>query len=287
MTERLADINTHIAGIRQLRSVVNAMRGIAGARAQQARSQLAAVDDYTQIIAQSIGQVLALAPLEIDGTRATGRSAIVVFCAEQGFAGAYSEHVLNALTMAPAAEPPATPAAELFLIGTRGAAIARERGITPYWTGAMPSNSAGIPKFVGQIAEALYAHIAEGKIDRLDAAYSQWRAGQGINVAISRLFPLDLAGFLRPAERHSPLFHLPPEILLSDFMAEHVHAQLCHAALHAFAAENEARMAAMASTHSQIEQQLASLQLLQSIVRQEAITAEIVELSAAAMAERG
>ncbi len=279
MTERLADINTHIASIRQLRSVVNAMRGIAGARAQQARSQLAAVDDYTQIIAQSIGQVLALAPQEIDGTRAAGRSAIVVFCAEQGFAGAYSEHVLNALTMA--------PAVELFLIGTRGAAIARERGITPYWTGAMPSNSAGIPKFAGQIAEALYARIAEGKIGRLDAAYSQWRAGQGINIAISRLFPLDLAVFLRPEERHSPLLHLPPETLLSDFMAEYVHAQLCHAALHAFAAENEARMAAMASTHSQTEQQLDRLQLLQSIVRQEAITAEIIELSAAAMAERG
>ena len=39
MTERLADIGARIGGIRQLGAVVNAMRGIAAARAQQARSQ--------------------------------------------------------------------------------------------------------------------------------------------------------------------------------------------------------------------------------------------------------
>jgi len=44
MTERLADISARIDGIRQLKAVVSAMRGIAAARAQQARSQLIAVD---------------------------------------------------------------------------------------------------------------------------------------------------------------------------------------------------------------------------------------------------
>ena len=62
MTERLADISARIDGIRQLGAVVNAMRGIAAARAQQARSQLIAVDSYAATIAVAIGRTLALVP---------------------------------------------------------------------------------------------------------------------------------------------------------------------------------------------------------------------------------
>ena len=62
MTERLADISARIDGIRQLGAVVNAMRGIAAARAQQARGQLVAVDSYAATIAAAIGRALTLAP---------------------------------------------------------------------------------------------------------------------------------------------------------------------------------------------------------------------------------
>ena len=61
MTERLADIDARIDGIGQLKAVVNAMRGIAAARAQQARSQLTAVDSYAATIAAAIGRALARA----------------------------------------------------------------------------------------------------------------------------------------------------------------------------------------------------------------------------------
>ena len=69
MTERLADISARIDGIRQLGAVVNAMRGIAAARAQQARGQLAAVDSYAATIAAAIGRALALVPPAPPATR--------------------------------------------------------------------------------------------------------------------------------------------------------------------------------------------------------------------------
>ena len=95
MIERLADISARIDGTRQLSAVVNAMRGIAAARAQQARSQLIAVDSYAATIAAAIGRVLAMLPsAPPDGARRSTRLALVLFCAEQGFAGAFSEHVL-------------------------------------------------------------------------------------------------------------------------------------------------------------------------------------------------
>ena len=73
---------------------------------------------------------------------------------------------------------------------------------------------------------------------------------------------------------------------MSELTTDYIHAQLCHAALHAFAAENEARMQAMASTRNQIERQLSALQATQRLVRQEEITAEIIELAAGETASR-
>jgi F-type H+-transporting ATPase subunit gamma len=280
MTERLTDISARIDGIRQLGAVVNAMRGIAAARAQQARSQLVAIDSYAATIASSIGRALVLVPAARPGvTRQSTRLALVLFCAEQGFAGAFSEHVLDAVGVDLAT-------AELFLIGTRGGAVVAERGVAAGWKIAMPSHSLGIPKLADRIAEVLYSRIATGDIDRLDAVFSQWRPGHGTHVQRRRLLPLDLTEFPDQTDSNVPLVNLAPEALLSDLSADYLHAQLCNAALHAFAAENEARMEAMAAARNQIERQLSSLRATQRLVRQEEITAEIIELAAGETASR-
>ncbi|SDS51598.1 F0F1 ATP synthase subunit gamma [Bradyrhizobium canariense] len=281
MTERLADISARIDGVRQLGAVVNAMRGIAAARAQQARTQLTAVDSYASTIAAAIGRAITLAPsTRYDGARTSMRPALVLFCAEQGFAGAFSERVLDAAVADLATS-------ELFLIGTRGAAVAAERNVTTSWQSAMPSHSLGVPKLADRIAAALYARIGTGEIDRLDAVFSRWQPGDGMHIERRRLFPLDMTSFPRPANTDTPLVNLPSEQLLSGLTADYLHAQLCSAALHAFAAENEARMAAMASARHQIERQLSTLQATQRLVRQEEITAEIIELAAGETASQG
>ena len=181
---------------------------------------------------------------------------------------------------------PISPTSELFLIGTRGSAVAAERGVAAGWKSAMPSHSAGIPKLADRIAEALYARIATGEIDRLDAVFSQWQPGHGIHVERRRLFPFDMTQFPRSTDANAPLLNLAPEALLSELTADYLHAQLCNAALHAFAAENEARMEAMAAARNQIERQLAALRATQRHVRQEEITAEIIELAAGETASR-
>jgi len=294
MTERLADISARIGGIQQLGAVVSAMRGIAAARVQQAGGQLAAVDRYAAVIASAIARALVLAPAARPGlmykpgiARKPARPALVLFCAEQGFAGAFSGRVLDSVGGD-------LGTVELFLVGTRGrAALAErgraalaERGITARWTGAMPSHSPGVPKLADRIAQALYKGIAQGRIDQLDAVFSQWQGGQGIRVERRRLFPFDMTAFPAAKAAAAPLLYLAPAALLQDLTADYLHAQLCEAALHAFAAENEARMEAMAAARSQIERQLASLQAKQRQVRQEEITAEIIELAAGETASR-
>jgi F-type H+-transporting ATPase subunit gamma len=280
MTLRLTDIGARIAGVEQLSAVVNAMRGIAAARAQQARNQVAAVDAYSATIVAQVGRALTLMPAPPLMAPTSSRPSLVVFTAEQGFAGAFSEHVFDALGDDLAA-------ARLFLIGTRGAAVLAQRDIAPAWSAAMPSHSGGIPKLADLVSTALYAVIAGGEIDRLEIVFSEWEAGHSAQIKRLPLFPLDLAKFANPAKATPPLHNLPPAALLEGLTADYLHAQLCHAALHAFAAENEARMTAMSAARDQIGRQLATLQASERQVRQEEITAEVIELAAGAAANRG
>lgn len=278
MTERLADISARIDGIRELGAVVNAMKGIAAARANIARSQVGAVDSYAATIATAMSRVLGPEVTgSTDSDKKCAKTGLLVFCAEQGFAGAFSERVLDGIgdTLDPET---------LFLIGARGLSIAAARGLTPHWNASLPSHTDSIPKLADQITTAIYLAVTKERIDCLDVIYTCWDTGRP-TIVQQRLFPIDLT-HLPPALADPPLMPLPPDALITAFGQDYFNAQVCKAALHAFAAENEARMEAMSSAGTQIARELETFQATLRRVRQEAITAEIIELGTGAVTAR-
>jgi F-type H+-transporting ATPase subunit gamma len=279
MAERLADIVVQIQNARQLEAVVTAMRGTAASRAQQGRSLLAGIEAYTQVISAAIGQALSLMPP--DGPARVrfrqSRRGLILFCAEHGFAGAFSQRVLDAVKSG-------LVGATVFLIGTRGIAVAEERGIRPAWIAPMATNAGAIPGLANRIADALYQRVANGSVVDVDVVFSHSRSGSGVQIDRHSLLPIDLARFPRPARMAPPLTTLAPQMLLERLAAEYVYAQLCEAAMHAFAAENEARTMAMAAARTNIESKLSALSQREHLLRQEEITTEIVELAGGAQA---
>ena len=279
MAERLADIVAQIQNVRQLEAVVTAMRGIAASRAQKARSLLVGVEAYSEVVSRAIGEALSLMPADaaIAPRRGRARPARILFCAEQGFAGAFSERVLDAAA-------PDLGAARVFIVGTRGAIIASERRIEPAWSEAMAAHADTVPSFANKLADDLYRYVADGRVTEVELFYSRSVAGSGIHVERHSLLPIDFERFGRPEQTQSPLIALPPDVLLERLAEEYVYAQLCTAALHAFAAENEARMIAMLSARNNIKSKLTALSRRERQLRQEEITTEVVELAAGAQA---
>jgi F-type H+-transporting ATPase subunit gamma len=278
MTERLADISARIESIGQLGAVVNAMKGIAAARAHTARTQLEAVDSYAATIAAVMSSALGPEAVTSGVPRPTpGKTGLLVFCAEQGFAGAFSERVLDSIDVEPDPET-------LFLVGTRGLSLAAVRGIVPVWSAAMPSHTPGIPKLADRITSAIYDSVGAGRIDSLDVIFTGLKSGRP-TVMRQTLFPIDLSD-LPAAAFENPLMQLPLGTLIDSLGADYFHALVCRTALHAFAAENDARLEAMAAAGSQISRELEEFQATLRRVRQEAITAEIIELGTGAAAAR-
>ena len=102
------------------------MRGIAASRLREATAQLDGIRAYAAMIGGAIGSVLALMP---DSDRPAGAAAeghaVIALCAEQGFADAFNERVLDAVARLPVTAP-----RPLLLVGSRGLAMAQERGET-------------------------------------------------------------------------------------------------------------------------------------------------------------
>ena len=281
MAERLADIVTQIHNVHQLEAVVTAMRGIAASRAQKGRSLLVGIEAYTKVISRAIGQALSLLPSDtiVPPSGRHAKLGLIVFCAEQGFAGAFSERVLDAASND-------FGAAVNMIVGTRGSVVATERCIKSAWSAAMVTHVDAIPSFANRLADALYGHISSGAVANVDIVFSRSTSGRGIIVDRHSLLPIDFRLFPKPTERQPPLTTLSPRLLLEHLAAEYVFAQLCSAAMHAFEAENEARMLAMSSAKTNIETKLAALSQHERQLRQEEITTEIVELAAGAEAVR-
>lgn len=282
MTSRLADVETRIETVHKLAAVIAAMRGIAAARAQEARGHVQGIRTFADTIGAAIAQSLTLLP--DPGTaparNGTGRLAVLLFAAEQGFAGAYSERVFDA------ADQILRDPHELILAGDRGLLVADERGLDASWSAPMISRPGQAAALAARITEAVYERLAHRNVTRVTVVHAAPGGTTGTEVVIRPLVPFDFARFPAPASGVAPRITLAPEDLLARLVEEYIFAEIAEAVMLSFAAENEARMRAMIAAHDNVNQSLGELVARSRRLRQEEITDEITELATSSLPVR-
>ncbi|MEY8880835.1 F0F1 ATP synthase subunit gamma [Donghicola sp. XS_ASV15] len=278
MTGRLADINARIDTVHKLDAVIKAMRGIAAARVREAHQHLQSVRTYASTLGVGIAEVLALAP-PLDVPAIQGQSAAIVFAAEQGFAGSFSDRVFDAF------ERLSGPV-QLFTIGSRGLPEAEERGIPVVWQAQMISGPAQAPALASLISDMVFDGIRRGTLGAITVLHAVPGGSHQGDIMMKALMPFDFGRFpcLKTAE--PPELTVPPAVLLQDLIEEYVFAQLVEATLLSFAAENEARMRAMIAAQDNTAETLAAMMATSRQLRQEEITEEIIELAVSGL-QRG
>ncbi|MDR5777481.1 MULTISPECIES: FoF1 ATP synthase subunit gamma [unclassified Caballeronia] len=278
MSNKLGEVEARISSVHELESVVGAMRGIAAARSQEARGRLDGIRACAAMIGSAIGDALMLddrpahdGPTPNDGER----HVVIVICSEQGFVGAFNEHMIAEAEHVPGREPP-----DYFVIGGRGAMVAATRGLSVGWSAPMVAHAAEVAALGSRITEVLYGRLEKGLAKRVTLVHAVPQPSAGFDVARTSLLPFDFKRFAAPARRVSPLVTLPPYRLLATLAEEYVYAQLCEALMLSFAAENEARMRAMIAARTHVRDTLDQLTEDFRRLRQEQITAGLVELAA-------
>jgi len=286
MSERLSDVVARIRSVRQLSSVIGAMRGIAAARAREARERVEGVRAYAATVGAAIGQALALLDDGAAPERARdGHSGhlVIALCAEQGFAGAFNRRVLDVVERL--LRRPGGGAAELILLGGRGLMTADERGLSVGWSAAMVAHVDEVGALADRLTEQLYERVESGRATRVNVVHASPSLGE-IEIVDRALVPFDYGRFSRLRNASLPLISAPPRVLLTELAQEYVFAELCEALTLSLAAENEARMRAMSAAKTNVAKMLDELVARSRQLRQEEITNEIIELGGRRMEER-
>lgn len=285
MAERLSDVEDRIDSVRQLSSVISAMRGIAAVRSREANARLAGIREYAETIGTAIAQALALyraggAEPAADRGEA-GRLLILGLCAEQGFVGAFNTHVLDEVQAL--ATSFGADRTDLLMVGSRGVAAARERGLEPVDCMAMAGHAVQLAALANRLGDRLFARLQAGTISRVVIVSARPDEAHAAPYSVVRqtLIPFDFDRFPPANLAQPPLIHLPAVVLLARLTDEYVFAELCEALTLSYASENDARMRAMIAARENVARKLDELTATSRRLRQEQITEELIELSGA------
>jgi F-type H+-transporting ATPase subunit gamma len=276
MSIKYAELQKHKQSIAKLDNVISAMRGVAAARLQQCQLQLDNLDDYSNTITHAISQVIELLPPTLSDQKRPihTTSGLVLFCAEYGFSGTFTEkifdHVIEKLSQA-----------KLLVIGSRGIQLSQARGLSVTWRTPMMTNLNNANAVADQIHQELYRQINMHHVSHIELIYAKPQS-QKIEIVPQALFPIDYARFTAISQAPPPLLHLNPKSLLEWLAHEYLYAQITQALIYTYAAENSARLQTMSAAHENIKKKLATLTLEEQLARQSEITDEIIEIASGA-----
>ncbi|WP_175948181.1 F0F1 ATP synthase subunit gamma [Burkholderia pyrrocinia] len=277
MSNRLGDVQNRLGTVRELESVVSAMRGIAATRAREALARLPGIRACADLIGLAIADAMSIAVLQ---SPESPRSPLpddthiyIVIGAEHGFVGTYNQRVLQAI------HRPGTGAVEYFVVGDRARSAADEFGLPMTWSSEMIVHADAVPDLAAKIINALYRRLRHGNASHVTLVHGVPQAISEAVILTTSLLPFDYRRFKPVTRPFPPVVTLPVQQLQERLAEEYVYTQVCEAIILSFAAENEARMRTMIAAKRNIDDTAQRLNRDYHRLRQEQITAEIVELS--------
>jgi F-type H+-transporting ATPase subunit gamma len=269
--EALPRLKARIANLHELQTLIRALRALAGSHVQEAQSALTGILSYVDAVEDAIAEGVGLLP-EIGsfiGGRGTNARVLMVVCAEHGFVGAFNDRLLD---RAEAELEDLSADWKLAVVGRRGAMLAEERGLPIDWTFTMATYVGGVLSVTRHLADAMRM-ATKARI-----VYGAYRAGGNFEIEVKDILPLDPSILARSGRGSPPLHHLPPAVLLERLAGEYLFAEITRAVMQSLASENAARLRVMEAADHNIGDKLDTLGKTERALRQDAITAELLDV---------
>jgi len=286
----LRELQRRLESLKALREIVHAMRNLAATYVRWAEVTLEAARPYGEVVETALAVVLdrlaAEAPSSPEGSRDASPPVglAVVFGSDQGLCGAYNRRVVEAALALHAAAPGRT---RLATVGRRPAGLLALEGVEPALVLDAPTSLEGIKARVSELAAVLLRFYLRSGARDLRFVFNAYEGAGRFTETVRRVLPTDRARLRATGEKsfpYAPILTAPPAALLGALSGEYFFIELYRALLESHASENGARLAAMTAASSNIDDRLGELTREFQSARQEAITAELLDVVAGAEA---
>lgn len=282
-----ATVKRQVSSAETLQSVVTTMKTLSAARITQYRRSVAALESSTKTLELAAQAVLKQNP-ELLGVVAEPRNptvAAVVFGSDRGLAGPFNERLARhagGLLSARADKDQVT----VLTVGRRLESRLGAVGYFPTARVRPPSNVNSIDSAVVEVLAHVDRWTEEGRAGRLYLAYNRPTRGAAYESMALRVLPVDRRWLERLQNRPWPTNRLPMQLgdgqaLLQGLVRQFIAHSLVQAFAASLASENAARLAAMDAAERNIDDRLTQLRTAYRQARQNAVTAELLDIQAA------
>ncbi len=280
--EQLRQLEQQIETIDELRDIIHAMRSLAAIYLKQAESQLRGVRAYRDVVTDAIADALGCLD-EVERPEPTGRVCILLLGSEQGLCGRFNEIVAET-----GIEHARSLGGAAFIVAGRRAASNVERAGGEIVAVINSSSSPeGAPMAIRRLAAEAFRRYTSEEFCRLYLMHAVYLSPGRIDTRLVPLLPLDYAMWRSSARGQGgprPAMTIEPRELLASLVEEFYFIVLYQAFIESLAAENGMRLQSMEAAKQNIDDTKAQLRRRANQLRQDAITAELLDVIAGAEA---
>ncbi|MDD5040132.1 MAG: ATP synthase F1 subunit gamma [Patescibacteria group bacterium] len=296
------EIKRRIRSIANTKKITKAMELVAAAKMRKAVNAVLATRAYSKAawgIVQDLSAKIDPAHHALlqkhDSVRKIGA---VLLASNRGLCGGFNREIVDTLADHLKREQKAYPDAqvEVLLMGRRGSDIAHKHHY-PLVADFEKADVAESVSEVNTIAQMVIADYLNGKYDKVVIAYTDYRSAISQQPRVRQLLPivredteLGLVGPDSEAVQHDDtkdyeyLFEPSPDAVLEQMLYRLIELQVYQALLESNASEHSARMMSMRNASDAAGDMITDLTLTFNQARQQAITAELADISAGSAA---
>jgi F-type H+-transporting ATPase subunit gamma len=280
--EQLRQLQQQIDTIDELRDVIHAMRSLAAIYLKQAEAQLQGVRAFRQVVTDAITDAVRRLD-ELPHVERAGRACIVLLGSEQGLCGRFNEVVAEAGT----GHARELSGAAFIVVGRRAVGNVERMGGEVVTMINSSSSPEAAPAVIRRVAAEAYRRYTRGEFARLFLLHAVYVSPGRIETQLVPILPLDYSQWApepgAPAKA-PPAMPLPPRELLGSLVEEFYFVALYQAFVESLAAENGMRLQSMEAAKQNIDETMAQLRSRAQQLRQDEITAELLDVISGAEA---
>jgi F-type H+-transporting ATPase subunit gamma len=288
---KLRIIRRRIRSVQSTMKITRAMELIAASRILRAQQRVEAARPYAEQLTKAMEDVArqtgALVHPLLEERPNPQKVAVLLVTSDRGLCGAYNSNVLRRAERligrlrGEGVEP------VLYVVGRKGVSYFRFRRVPveQSWTGfsELPGYSQA-----EEIGERLIGAFAEGQVDAVHAAYTDFRSAFTLRPVDNRFLPIapeEVSGEAgEPSAEY--IFEPEPAEILDGLLPRYVTAKIFHAMMESAASEHAARRRAMKAATDNAEDLIRRLTRVANQARQAEITTELMEVVGGAEALR-
>ncbi len=282
----LKEVRNRIVSVSSTQQITRAMKMVSAAKLRRAQDNIIQMRPYAQKLGEMLATVSSGSETGSDSpygqARPVEKVLLILVTSDRGLCGAFNNNVIKAAmahTAANYADLARQGKVEVLAIGKKGAEGMIRRG---FEVNAAYQHIFSQLSFVGvkEAAEAVMAMFAEGKYDRVDLIFNEFKNVATQIIRTEQFLPIaaDPANGQGGRPNINYIFEPDEEEIVNELIPKSLKIQLYRAVLESNASEHGARMTAMDKATENAQELLKDLKLVYNRTRQAAITKEILEI---------